>query len=127
LVVISNCVDKAEKALSIYRSKDVVEESFHRLKALLDMRRLRMHCDSTMRSKVFVSFLSLVLVSHINKIMIDNQLYDKYIIKEVIDIVESFHRIKIKNYIILEPLISEQKTIFEAFNVDKPDILDVRA
>jgi hypothetical protein len=126
LVIISNCVDKAEKALSIYRSKDVVEKSFHRLKAQLDMRRLRIHCDSTMRSKVFVSFLSLVLVSHINNVMIDNKLYDKYTLKEVIDILETLHLIKIKNNTILEPLTSEQKNIFEIFSVDKPDILDIK-
>jgi transposase len=126
LVIISNCIDKAEKTLSIYRTKDVVEKSFHRLKAQLDMRRLRIHLDSTMRSKIFISFLSLVLISFIHKTMMDNELYSKYTLKEVIDILESLHVIKIKNNVLLEPLSSEQKLIYDSFNIVKPAIWELR-
>jgi transposase len=120
LVVISNREYKADKVLSIYRSKDVVEKSFHRLKAQLGMCRLRMHLDATMRSKIFVSFLSLIMFSYINKVMLDKDMYKKYTLKELIDIMESLHVIRIRNKIVLEPLTSELKVIFEAFNIDKP-------
>jgi transposase len=127
LVLISNCIDNAEEVLSIYRTKDVVEKAFHRLKGQLDMRRLRIHADKTMKSKVFVSFLSLVIFAYINNVMLANDLYEKFTLREVIDIIESLHIINIKNNRLLEPLTSEQKLIFDLFEIEKPYIFDIIA
>jgi transposase len=125
LVIISNCIDNAEGALSIYRSEDVVEKAFHRLKAQLDMSRLRIHKDTTMRSKVFIAFLALIIFAYLNKVMLEKKLYDQFTLREVIEILENLHLIKIKNNIILEPLTSEQKLIFNSFNIDKPNIIEI--
>jgi hypothetical protein len=77
-----------------------------------------------MRSKVFISFLSLILVSYIDKYISTNNLYYKYILKEIINIPEYLHIIKIKNTIILKPLTSEQKLIFESFKIETPTYLN---
>lgn len=126
LVIISNCVNKAEEALLIYRSKDVVEKAFHRLKGQLDLRRLRIHTDTTMRSKIFVAFLALILFAYINKIMMENDLYKKFTLRELIEVVETLHLIRIKENKLLEPLTSEQKLIFDSFDVPKPDVFYIK-
>lgn len=57
--------------LEIYRNRDVVEKSFDNLKNGLDMKRLHCHNSETMNGKVFVSFVSLIIRSHILKSLSD--------------------------------------------------------
>ncbi|MDR0685713.1 MAG: hypothetical protein LBF83_11395, partial [Spirochaetaceae bacterium] len=58
-----------QEAHDIYRKKDVVEKAFMRYKDTLGMGRLRVHDGERMRNKMLVSFISLVLVSAIHKVM----------------------------------------------------------
>jgi transposase len=125
--MISNCADDAEQVLSVYRTKDVAEKAFHRLKGQLDMRPVGTHADKTMKSKVFVSFLSLVIIAYIDKVMSAEKLYEKFTLREVIDIMESLHVINIQSNRLLEPLTSEQKLIFDSFGIEKPYIFDIIA
>lgn len=84
MVIISNDISDAREALSIYREKDVVEKGFLRLKNSLDLGRLRVHREDIMQNKVFVGFLSLILMSQIHKVMLDNELYKKMTMKKLI-------------------------------------------
>ena len=45
------------------RRQDVVEKSFDDLKNSLDMKRLRIHSAQAMESRLFIQFLSLILIS----------------------------------------------------------------
>ncbi len=71
LVFLSNAVADAKEALSIYPQKDVVEKGFLRLKANLDLGRLRVHRDDSKQNKAFIDLISLILMSHVHKVMLD--------------------------------------------------------
>ena len=55
------------EALRVYREKDVVEKCFDDLKNGLDMRRLRVHLSGRMKSRMFIQFISLILMSRMRK------------------------------------------------------------
>jgi len=117
LVLISNHVDCPEKAIQIYRSKDVVEKGFQRMKNCLDLARLRVHSDEAMQNKIFVGFIALIITAHIHKVMTDHQLYDTYTMKKLIKTLERLKIHHIKSDRIASPLTKEHKTIFDAFHI----------
>jgi transposase len=120
LVIISNHVDNAAEALYIYRAKDVVEKGFSKLKNNLELNRLRVHSSDSMQNKVFVSFIALIIMSHIHTIMLENDFYSKMSMKKLIHILEKLKTHYIKGERILYPITKEQKTIYKAFGLREP-------
>ena len=120
LVIISNDVADAKEAIIIYREKDVVEKGFLRLKNSLDLGRLRVHREDSMQNKVFVGFISLILMSQIHKVMLDNGLYKKMTMKKLLMTLSKLRVQEINGTRILFPLTKEQKDIYKAFNVAEP-------
>lgn len=120
LVIVSNDVADAKETLSIYRQKDVVEKGFLRLKANLDLGRLRVHRDDSMQNKVFIGFLALILLSHLHKVMLDKELYKSMTMKKLLLILSKLRVQHINGQRILFPLTKEQKTIYKAFAVKDP-------
>lgn len=57
----------ASRALSEYRDRDGVELGFDDLKNLLDLNRLRSHSDATVRGKIFVNFIALIILSSLRR------------------------------------------------------------
>ena len=53
------------EALRVYRTKDVVENSFDDLKNQLDMKRPRVHDSGVMDTRLFLQFLPLIFICHI--------------------------------------------------------------
>ena len=117
LVLISNHIDNAQEALEIYRTKDVVEKGFWRMKVCLDLARLRVHSDRAMQSKIFIGFIALIICAHIHKIMSDNDLYKSWTMKKMLKILERLKIHHIKSDHILSPLTKDQKKIFTAFGL----------
>jgi transposase len=97
-----------------------VEKGFFRLKNDLDFHRLRIHSDTVMRGKLFVGFISLILLSHIQTIMLKYDMYKKWTLKELIRQLEKLHVQYISGNRILFPLTKSQKEIFRNFGVDLP-------
>jgi transposase len=120
LVLISNRVKNPQEALRIYRAKDVVEKGFFRLKNSIDMGRLRIHSQESLQNKVFISFLSLIVVSHINKVMLEKGLYKKMTMKDLILILKKLRIQYINGQGILFPLTKDQKLIFDSFSLPEP-------
>jgi transposase len=120
LVVISNHVTEAKEAIKIYREKDVVEKGFQRLKNNLDLGRLRVHRENNMQNKVFVGFISLILLSGIHKVMMDKSLYSKMSMKKLIMILSKLKLQFVKNVRVLFPLTKEQRGIYQAFGIQEP-------
>jgi transposase len=120
MVLISNHVKDAKEALRIYRAKDVVEKGFLKLKNNLDLNRLRVHGDTTMRAKVFVGFIALIMLSHIHNVMLKKGLYKNMTKLELIRHMEKFRVQYIKGNRILFPISKIQKTILDAFGVKYP-------
>lgn len=120
MVLISNYCTSVKEALRIYRAKDVVEKGFKRLKNDLDLNRLRVHGDDTMGSKLFVSFISLILLSYIHNVMVEKNMYRDFTLKELIHHLEKLRVQYISGERILYPLTKIQKRIFEDFNMKLP-------
>ena len=120
MVIISNTITDAKEAIQIYREKDVVEKGFMRLKNSLDLGRLRVHSETSMQNKVFIGFISLILLSGIHKVMVDKKLYAKLTMRKLI-LVLSRLKLQIVNGVrILFPVTKEQRTIFDAFGIKQP-------
>jgi transposase len=115
LLIISNIAKDAIEILNIYRSKDVVEKAFLKLKHSLDLARLRVHSDTNMHSKVFVCFVALILLSNIHNVMVDKGLYKIYTMKQMMKVLSKRRSQKIGKEKIVYPLTKEQKDIYSAF------------
>jgi transposase len=120
MVLMSNHVKDAKEALRIYRAKDVIEKGFLKLKNNLDLNRLRVHGDTTMRAKVFIDFISLIILSHIHNVMLEKELYKTMTKLELIRCMEKLRVQYIKGDRILFPVSKIQKTILDAFGVKYP-------
>ena len=120
LVTISNDINNATDAIRIYRDKDVVEKGFMRFKNSLGLKRLRVHSQQAMNSKVFVTFIALILSSHIHKVMLDNDLYKSMTMKDLLQTMEKLKVQLINDDRILFPLSKKQKDIYKFFKVDPP-------
>jgi transposase len=120
LVMVSSHVADCKEALSIYRAKDVVEKGFMRLKNSIDLGRLRIHSQNSLQNKVFVGFLSLVLLAHMNKVMLYKELYEDMTLKEMLLILKKLRIQYINGHRILFPVTKEQKRILEAFSIPEP-------
>jgi transposase len=121
VVLISNTISDAQKAMSIYRDKDVVEKGFLRLKNSIDLGRLRVHSDNAVRGKLFVGFVASVIMSSINKVMADKDLYRNYTMKEILRVLAKLRIQEISGQSIIAPLTKEQRMIYEAFNLSLPE------
>lgn len=122
MILISDHATDAKEVLRVYRAKDVVEKGFWRFKHYLDMKRLRVHSDSTMHSKTFIVFLALILMSRIHNVMLDADLYKKYTLRGLIKELEKLRVQYIGKNRILFPLTAQQKKILKNFGI-KPESL----
>jgi len=120
LVLISNDIHDAQKAIDVYRSKDFVEKGFDRLKNTLDLYRLRVHGDERAQNKVFCGFIALILASAIDKCMKDKKLYSKYTMTEILRKVAQVKMATVNGERIFQPITKEQSAIFNAFDVVEP-------
>lgn len=120
MVLISNHITDVKEALSIYREKDVVEKGFLRLKTSLDLGRLRVHSSNNMNNKVFIGFISLILLSYMHKVMSDKRLYSKMTMKKLITTLSKLRIQEINGKKIMYPLTKEQKEIYKAFDLTEP-------
>lgn len=120
--ILSNKIKTAEEALIVYRTKDVVENSFDDLKNHLDMKRLRVHTAAAMDSRLFLQFLALVYISSIRStIQADNKL--KYLrAREVIEEMETLTKVTYSNRYgqIFTETTPLQRHIMKAFNIELP-------
>jgi transposase len=120
LILLSNYVNDGKTCLSIYRSKDVVEKGFLRLKNSIDLGRLRVHGDESMHNKLLIGFISLIILCHIHKVMSDNDMYKEMTLKELLLTLKK-HKVQyINGQKIMYPFTKTQKTIFNAFSVKIP-------
>jgi len=120
MILISNHIDNSIEAIEIYRSKDVVEKGFMKLKNCLDLGRLRVHSDHRMQSKLFVGFIALIIMAHIHKVMSDTDMYERTSLKKMVKTMERLRVQYVNGHRILFPLTAEHKAIFKAFNIQYP-------
>ena len=114
-----------EEVLRIYRLKDLVEKIFDVLKNQVDANRLRTHSEETSEGKIFVTFISLIFLSHIHNILREFQFKKKISLDQIFDELRMIKVVKIKDGMLISNHITKkQRTILEFFNVDVKKIED---
>jgi transposase len=68
-VLISTSAKTAPEALEQYRERNGVELYFDDEKNLLDLRRLKNHNEQTVRGKIFVTFISLIILEQLRQMV----------------------------------------------------------
>jgi hypothetical protein len=69
---------------------------------------------------VFVGFIALILMSHLHKVMLDQDLYKKMTMKKLLLLLSKLRVQHINDQRILFPLTKEHKAIYKAFAVKEP-------
>jgi transposase len=119
-VLLSNCIDNSHQAIKIYRKRDVVEKSFDILKIFTNHNRTKVYSDIDNENNLFISFISLIMISYIHNIMKDNNIYKIYTIDELISELSLIKAVKIDKDIIIDPLTKKVKDIFDIFGFKYP-------
>jgi transposase len=120
-VLLSNCIDNHEEALEIYRRREVVGKYFDIFKNFMNQKPTNIHNNIEDQNKLFISFISMILISHINNVMKEKDLYKVYTIDELLLELNTIKAIKIDNSIIIDQLTKKVKDIFDFFKCGYPE------
>ncbi|MCC3358991.1 transposase, partial [Bacillus sp. REN16] len=90
--LLSNEVKDPFEALSLYRSKDVVEKAFGNLKERLNFRRLQVSSELSLNGKLFVEFIALIYLSYVKKRMQEAGLFEKWTLQGLLDELDMIER-----------------------------------
>lgn len=118
--LISNINLKREEQLTIYRNKDIIEKHFHNLKDWGDNRRLKVSTEYSVRAKLFIGFLSLILTSQIRNLMKDIEI-ENMKFKDLINELDIIKLSKSGNIKLVTELTKQQKIIFQSLNIEIPE------
>ncbi len=122
--LLSNEKMSSIRALELYRNKDLVEKAFGNLKERLNLRRTLVSSEQSLNGKLFVEFVALIYLSHINNRMQDAHLYKKYTMAGLLDKLDIIECLVVPNK---KPQIGEvlehQKDIYAAFGAAPPSSL----
>ena len=119
--LITNEKMEAFTALHLYRMKDVVEKAFGNIKERLNMRRLLVSSERSLDGKIFVEFVALILISHLDKKMRDTGLYKKYTMQQLLDKLDVIECFEDANRALrIGELLTKQSDIYEALEVEAP-------
>ena len=121
--IFSNSIRTAEEALEVYRTKDVVENSFDDLKNQLDMKRLRVHSSPAMDGRLFLQFLALIIVSSIRATLKGDEELQYMSVRVVMEEMETLVRITYSNRYdqVFTEATPRQRKILAAFGVPLPE------
>jgi len=120
--ILTSAIKDPMDALTVYRTKESVENSFDDLKNYLDMKRLRIHSSAAMDSRIFIQFLALILICRIRNISKQDKVLKNYTVREIMEHMETLVRIKFSGrygqlYTETYPI---QRKIMEVFELSLP-------
>jgi len=121
--LLSNEVNDPFEALSVYRSKDIVEKGFGNLKDRLNFRRMQVSSELSLNGKLFVEFIALIYLSYVKKKMQDAGLFEKWTLQgllDELDIIELFEAPAHGR--ILGEITEKQGDIYRALGIEPPSL-----
>lgn len=121
VVILSNQFNNIEEVIKLYRSKDCIEKSFDNLKNELDQKRLRVHSETSMCGRLFISFIALILYSWIDKCMKEKNLYTLFTVDEIVNEFRTIRSVELSNdkYLLTE-ITKKQRELFKKFSITIP-------
>ncbi|BBB89568.1 MAG TPA: hypothetical protein PKA28_16610 [Methylomusa anaerophila] len=121
--LLSNEVKDPCEALSLYRSKDIVEKAFGNLKERLNFRRMQVSSELSLNGKLFVEFVALIYLSYVKKKMQDAKLFEKWTMQGLLDELDTIELFEAPGYgRVLGEITAKQQALFEALSVKCPSL-----
>jgi transposase len=121
--LLSNEVQDPFEALSLYRSKDIVEKGFGNLKERLNFRRMQVSSELSLNGKLFVEFVALIYLSYVKKKMQEAKLFDKWTLQSLLDELDVIELFEAPEHgRVLGEITNKQKDIYEALGVPIPSL-----
>lgn len=121
--LLSNEVSDPFEALSLYRSKDIVEKGFGNLKERLNFRRLQVSSELALNGKLFVEFVALIYLSYVKKRMQDAKLFDRWTLQSLLDELDVIELFEAPEYgRVLGEITEKQKDLYQALGVPLPSL-----
>lgn len=121
--LLSNEVNDPFEALSLYRSKDIVEKGFGNLKDRLNFRRMQVSSELSLNGKLFVEFVALIYLSYIKKKMQDTGLFENWTLQGLLDELDTIERFKSPEHgRLIGEVTQKQKDIFVKLGVESPSL-----
>ena len=121
--LLSNEVKDPYEALSLYRSKDIVEKAFGNLKERLNFRRMQVSSELSLNGKLFVEFVALIYLSYVKKKMQDAKLFEKWTIQGLLDELDMIELFEAPEHgRILGEVTKKQADIYKALGIDPPSL-----
>ena len=119
LVLISNHERDPDRALTIYRQKETAEQSFDDLKNTQDVDRLRVHTEGRMDGKMFIAFISLIILTRIRLTISNHEDLRHRTVPEVIREMRLLRRIDLdgRKSPLYTPRTKLQKQVVKAFGI----------
>ena len=121
--LLSNEVKDPFVALSLYRSKDIVEKAFGNLKERLNFRRLHVSSELSLNGKLFVEFIALIYLSYVKKKMQEAKLFETWTLQDLLDELDTIELLEIPGYgRILGEITENQKNLYQALGINPPSL-----
>ena len=121
--LLSNEVKDPYEALSLYRSKEIVEKAFGNLKERLNFRRMQVSSELSLNGKFFVQFIALIYLSYVKKVMQDAKLFEKWTLQGLLDELDTIELFEAPGHgRALGEITDKQEKIFHAFGVHTPSL-----
>jgi transposase len=121
-VLNSTDINNPIEALKIYRTKNFVEEIFTRFNSNPDKNMPIVKHEGTLEAKMFIDFISLIILSYIHNIMKRCDLYNKYTLQEMLDELNLLNVTIIHGKRIYKPISESQSEIFSCFGCPLPSM-----
>jgi hypothetical protein len=121
--LLSNEVNDPFQALSIYRSKDIVEKGFGNLKERLNFRRMQVSSELSLNGKLFLEFIALIYLSYIKKKMQEAGLFDKWTLQGLLDELDVIELFEAPGHgRVLGEITAKQEQLYRALEVIPPSL-----
>jgi transposase len=121
--LLSNEVKDPFEALSLYRSKDIVEKGFGNLKDRLNFRRMQVSSELSLNGKLFVVFVALIYLSYVKKKMQDANLFEKWTMQGLLDELDTIELFESPDHgRLLGEITKKQEEIYTALGVEPPSL-----
>lgn len=123
ILITKNKPDSKEYAINSYLYRDEVEKVFDVMKNEINENRLRVSSADSVHGRLFITFIVLICMSFMTKIMKEKKLFNKLSINEVISELKKLKIITMhEGTKILCELTKKQKDIFLGFKIPYPDL-----
>jgi len=121
--LLSNEVKDPIEALSLYRSKDIVEKGFGNLKDRLNFRRMQVSSELSLNGKLFVEFVALIYLSYVKKKMQNAGLFEKWTLQGLLDELDTIERFESPEHgRVLGEVTKKQEEIYRSLGVEPPSL-----